>query len=41
MILKLELFKESENEEIQGFRGWTKVELKLNYDDVIINLIVI
>ena len=41
MILKPGPFKEPEKKEVQSFRDRTKVEPKLNRNDVIISLIVI
>ena len=37
MILKLGPFKKSKKREVKGFRGWTKVQLRLDHDNVIIN----
>ena len=38
MVFKLELFKKLVKREVQDFKGWTEVRLRMNSDDVIINL---
>ena len=39
-VFKPRPFIEPEKGEVQNFWGWTEVKLGLNYDDVIINLII-
>ena len=39
-VLKIEPFKELENEEAQGFEIGLGLDQRLNYDDVIINLVI-
>ena len=39
-VLKIEPFKELENEEAQGFEIGSRLDQRLNYDNVIINLVI-